>query len=153
MPIAVSDLESFQFEMKITSAVSAAILVGLLSGPVWSQVGGQWPPPGPRPELSGSEVADQLRTNPGLMNDPGFLSLHPGLRNFLNGHPRARQDFMEGPNDFMRPQPRFNNFVGPERLPRLRENQPPGNFGFFDQPRPLPPPGSGEERRDLWRPH
>jgi len=146
-------LESFQIAMKLTSAISAAILVALLSSPAWAQISVQWPPPGPRPDFSGSEVAEQLRTNPGLMNDPGFLSLHPGLRNFLNGHPQARQDFMEGPNEFMRPQPRFDNFGGPERMPRLRENQPPRNFGFFDQPRPIPPPPRGEDRPDFWRPN
>jgi uncharacterized protein VirK/YbjX len=55
------------------------------------------------------EVAEQLRQNPNLVNNPTFLSQHPELREFLKNHPEAAEELKENPRAFMNRERRFDN--------------------------------------------
>ena len=61
------------------------------------------------------EVAEQLRKNPTLVNDPAFVKTHPALQAYLQDHPRISQQLASDPNSFMRQEERYdrredNNF-------------------------------------------
>jgi hypothetical protein len=45
-------------------------------------------------------VAADLTKNPGLVNDPKYLSNHPGLQGFLRTHPRVQKDVQLGPGTY-----------------------------------------------------
>ncbi len=47
------------------------------------------------------QVAEDLRKNPRLIDDPGYLAKHPGLRDWLEYHPNTRRELRENPNYFM----------------------------------------------------
>ncbi len=47
------------------------------------------------------EVAEQVKQNPSLINDPTFLSKHPALQEFLKTHPHAAEELRENPQAFM----------------------------------------------------
>ena len=69
-----------------------------------------------RPELaqfdqflnSHMEIAEQLRKNPSLVNDKGFVKNHPVLQTYLQEHPGIREELKENPNAFMRQGDRFD---------------------------------------------
>jgi hypothetical protein len=47
------------------------------------------------------EVSQQLARNPGLADNPQYLSAHPGLQNYLNAHPNVHYDLEHHPERFM----------------------------------------------------
>ena len=53
------------------------------------------------------QVAQQLRSNPSLINNQEFLEDHPDLQQFLQQHPGVREEVTENPNAFMRQEQRF----------------------------------------------
>ena len=48
-----------------------------------------------------AEVAQQLRQNPKLIDDPQFRASHPGLDQYLAQHPELRHQFQKHPDRFM----------------------------------------------------
>ena len=53
------------------------------------------------------EVAEQLRKNPQLANDPTFLKNHPGLETYLQQHPMVKDDLGRNPNALLREEARY----------------------------------------------
>jgi hypothetical protein len=47
------------------------------------------------------EVSQQLARNPGLADNPQYLAAHPGLNDYLQGHPNVRYDLEHHPDRFM----------------------------------------------------
>ena len=47
------------------------------------------------------KVAQQLVSDPRLINNPQFLATHPGLQSFLASHPGVREEIHESPGLFM----------------------------------------------------
>lgn len=43
------------------------------------------------------QLASELAKNPKLLNDPEFISHHPPLQHFLDGHPAVRKQILEHP--------------------------------------------------------
>jgi dsDNA-binding SOS-regulon protein len=62
------------------------------------------------------EIAEQVRKNPSLMNNEGFVENHPALLTYLQEHPEARQQIRQNPNSFMQAE---NNF---DRREDMRDN-------------------------------
>jgi phage tail protein X len=54
------------------------------------------------------EVSQQLARNPGLADNPSYLSAHPGLQNYLNAHPNVHYDLEHHPDRFMSQEDQFN---------------------------------------------
>jgi len=54
------------------------------------------------------DIDRQLRTNPALINDPGYLKANPQLQMFLNQHPGMAEEFRETPRYFMARENRFD---------------------------------------------
>lgn len=48
------------------------------------------------------EVAEDLRKNPNLVNNPTYVNNHPGLRDYLQDHPNVREEVKENPKAFMK---------------------------------------------------
>ncbi len=46
-------------------------------------------------------VAKDLKQNPNLINNPQYLSKHPGLKDYLQDHPQVREELKENPGAFM----------------------------------------------------
>jgi hypothetical protein len=51
--------------------------------------------------LQHSDIKAQLESNPGLIRDPHYMALHPGLTQFLQTHPEVRQNLAQNPKGFM----------------------------------------------------
>jgi hypothetical protein len=47
------------------------------------------------------EVAARLAKNPGLIDNPTFISEHPGLHEYLQNHPVARREWKQHPGKYM----------------------------------------------------
>lgn len=47
------------------------------------------------------EVSQQLARNPGLADNPQYLSAHPGLQGYLEAHPEIHNDLRYHPDRFM----------------------------------------------------
>src|SRR6266850_1555025 len=75
----------------------------------------------PNPDLTRQQVStmDQfldknpnvdrdLRRNPGLVNNSGYLQQHPELQTFLNQHPNVKEEIAENPRYFMQRENRFD---------------------------------------------
>lgn len=58
------------------------------------------------------QVAEQLRQNPSLINDPNFQAQHPGLQTFLKNHPGVAQQVQANPTKFMNDEHHFMNRGG-----------------------------------------
>jgi len=54
------------------------------------------------------EIAEQLRRDPALVNDRGFVKNHPALQEFFEQHPGVREEVRENPNAFMHQEERFD---------------------------------------------
>jgi hypothetical protein len=54
------------------------------------------------------EIAEQVRKNPSLADQPQFLKTHPALQTFLQDQPAVRQDLRQDPNAFMRQEDALN---------------------------------------------
>jgi hypothetical protein len=42
-------------------------------------------------------VADELKGNPSLVNDPEWVSKHPGFQKFIQNHPAVREELKQNP--------------------------------------------------------
>ena len=60
------------------------------------------------------EVAEALRKDPNLINNPNWVSKHPGVRDWLEDHPNARQELKENPTAFMHREKGFEKQEGKE---------------------------------------
>jgi hypothetical protein len=58
------------------------------------------------------EIAEQLRKDPSLVNNPQFESSHPALHAYLQDHPQIREELKENPNAFMRQEDRYDRHEG-----------------------------------------
>jgi hypothetical protein len=67
---------------------------------------------------SHSEIAEQLRKNPSLVDNRDYVRDHPELQEFLQSHPGVREEIKENPNAFMRAENRY------ERHEDRREGEP-----------------------------
>ena len=54
------------------------------------------------------EISEQLRKNPSLVNDQGFVEKHPQLQQYLQEHPEVREELSQNPNAFMHQEERFD---------------------------------------------
>ena len=54
------------------------------------------------------EIAEQLRKDPSLVNNPEFVEKHPALQQYLQEHPGVREELTENPNAFMRQEQRYD---------------------------------------------
>jgi hypothetical protein len=54
------------------------------------------------------ELAEQLRKDPSLVNNPEFVENHPALQQYLQEHPEIREEIKENPNAFMRREDRYD---------------------------------------------
>lgn len=54
------------------------------------------------------EVSQQLARNPGLADNPQYLSAHPGLQGYLNAHPNVHYDLEHHPDRFMSKEDQVN---------------------------------------------
>jgi phage-related protein len=57
---------------------------------------------------SHAAIEQDLKKNPGLVNDPAYLSSHPELKEFLSTHPGIREEIHENPRTFMNRERRFD---------------------------------------------
>jgi hypothetical protein len=55
------------------------------------------------------EIAEQLRRDPSLADNPDFLRNHPALRDYLRDHPGVRDEIRQNADAFMRPEDRLDN--------------------------------------------
>jgi hypothetical protein len=54
-------------------------------------------------------IEQDLKKTPALVNDSGYLSAHPELKEFLNTHPGVREEIRENPQGFMNRETRFDS--------------------------------------------
>jgi phage-related protein len=54
------------------------------------------------------EIAEQVRRNPSLLDNPQFLKDHPELQTYLQDHAGVRNALRENPNAFMRQENRYD---------------------------------------------
>lgn len=73
---------------------------------------------------SHSEIAEQLRKNPALANDPEFVKSHPALQEFLQTHGNVKQELRQNPDAFMQQEERFD---------RREDRQERGQFANLDR--------------------
>lgn len=55
------------------------------------------------------QVANDLKQNPSLINDPAYLQGHPSLQTFLSKHPGVSEEAKENPNQLVHREQRFDN--------------------------------------------
>ena len=55
-----------------------------------------------------TEIAEQIRKNPSLLDSQQFLKDHPELQAYLQAHPGVREEIQENPNAFVRMENRFD---------------------------------------------
>lgn len=55
------------------------------------------------------EIADQLRKDPALVNDPQYLKDHPALQTYLQDHSATRTALQNDPNAFMSAEDRYEH--------------------------------------------
>ena len=54
------------------------------------------------------EIAEQLRKDPSLVNNPQFTKSHPALQTYLQDHPGISAELKENPNAFVRREDNFD---------------------------------------------
>src|SRR2546422_382882 len=60
------------------------------------------------------EVAEALRKDPNLINNPNWVGKHPELKDWLEDHPNAREELKENPTAFLRRERGFEKQEGKE---------------------------------------
>jgi hypothetical protein len=55
------------------------------------------------------EVAQELKSDPKLVDDKDYLAAHPELKDFLGDHPRVREDLKQHPSAFMNRETKFDS--------------------------------------------
>jgi hypothetical protein len=96
---------------KALTVLSAIVLAGAMVAPAMAQNAGITPT-----EVTNfnryldkhPEVAQKLAANPQLVNNPEFMSNHPGLEGFLSKHPGVREELHESPGQFMYREGHYN---------------------------------------------
>ena len=58
---------------------------------------------------SHAKVADDLKQNPSLVDDRGYLAKHPDLRAFLQTHPNTRAELRKQPKFFMEREQKYDS--------------------------------------------
>ena len=58
------------------------------------------------------EIAEQLRKDPSLVDNPEFERNHPALQTYLRDHPEIREQLKEHPDAFMRDEDRYDRHDG-----------------------------------------
>jgi dsDNA-binding SOS-regulon protein len=58
------------------------------------------------------ELAEPLRKDPSLVDNPEFERSHPALQNYLRDHPEIREQLKEHPDAFMRDEDRYDRHDG-----------------------------------------
>src|SRR3984957_21013773 len=58
------------------------------------------------------EIAEQLRKDPSLVDNPEYEKSHPELQSYLENHPNIREEIKENPNAFMRKEDRYDRHEG-----------------------------------------
>src|ERR1700722_882704 len=58
------------------------------------------------------EIAEQLRRDPSLVDNPEYEKSHPELQSYLENHPNIREEIKENPNAFMRKEDRYDRHEG-----------------------------------------
>src|SRR6202041_918529 len=58
------------------------------------------------------EIAEQLRKDPSLVDNPEYERSHPELQSYLENHPNIREEIKENPNAFMRKEDRYDRHEG-----------------------------------------
>lgn len=74
------------------------------------------------------EIAEQLRKNPSLVDDKGFVKKHEALGDFLEQNPGVREELKENPNAFMQQERRFDR-----REDSMDRDTTRGSLAGFDQ--------------------
>ena len=74
------------------------------------------------------ETAEQLRQNPGLVNNQQFLNNHPALQEYLSAHKNVREEIDENPQAFMHQEARYDHTENGQRSEMDRER---ASFGRF----------------------
>src|SRR6516162_4687701 len=70
------------------------------------------------------EIAEQVRKNPSLVNNPQFLKDHPALQTYVQQHPAVSEELKENPNAFMSAENRYDrNEDANRRGPGHDQNQ------------------------------
>jgi hypothetical protein len=64
------------------------------------------------------QVAQELRKNPSLINDPKFLAEHPQMAQYLDKHPQLKQDFAKNPERTMHREEHLNHRMEVQRAER-----------------------------------
>lgn len=121
-----------RFNQRLALAILTAIpVIGVAS---FAGAGNSWAAPMPqenditRGELANFDrfldshpnIAQDLKANPGLVNDASYLSQHPELQQFLNSHPGVREELKENPRFFMNRERRFERRGGDINRTELR---------------------------------
>ena len=58
------------------------------------------------------DVSKDVHQNPALLNEPNYLSSHPGLEKFLQEHPKVREQARRNPTAVLRQEQRWDNRGG-----------------------------------------
>jgi hypothetical protein len=58
-----------------------------------------------------TQVAQQLRQNPRLIDNPNYVAQHPGLQQYLQNHPEVRQDWKQHPYAFQKRERQYEKHV------------------------------------------
>jgi hypothetical protein len=92
------------------------------------------------------EIAEQLRKDPSLVDNPEYEKNHPDLQTYLQNHPSIREEIKENPNAFMRQEDRYDRHEGDRD--RNDHDTTRGELARFDQFLDGHPEISQELRRD-----
>ena len=97
------------------SIMSGLVLVGALALPTMAQVSVPPMSPPPPAKITRGEVdrfdkfldkhphdAAELRSNPALVDDPGYLAKHPKMEAYFRSHPGVREEIHQHPYRFMK---------------------------------------------------
>lgn len=96
--------------------LSAALLAGAMAAPAFAQENPNTPY-GRHHQYAerfdsfldaNPDVSQALRKNPRLIDNPQFVGNHPGLRDYLQKHPRVREAFRRRPNRFIHREHRYD---------------------------------------------
>ena len=75
------------------------------------------------------QIAEQVREDPSLVNNPEYEKNHPELQAYLENHPNIREEIKENPNAFMRKEDRYDHREGD----RSDHDTTRGELARFDQ--------------------
>jgi hypothetical protein len=91
------------------------------------------------------EIAEQLRKDPSLVDNPEYEKSHPELQRYLANHPNIREEIKENPNVFMRKEDSYDRHEGDRDRDRDANR---GELARFDQFLDAHPEVARDLRRD-----